>query len=115
MFSFAFLSASTGSTTMGRSVSIAVIITGDPFVGFASKGNWFDLCSSARECVETSGATGECLELLASTGDCLELLASKGDCVFFGRRFCKYSSALDLTEKSGTLPLYVEYLYFQVH
>ena len=70
---------------MGRSVFLTV--TGDSFAGFASKGDWFDLCTLVRERVEKSATTGDCLELLSSTGDCLELLASKGDFVCFGRRF----------------------------
>ena len=55
MFSFALICASTGSITMGRSVFLTV--TGDSFAGFASKGDWFDLCTSARECVETFTST----------------------------------------------------------
>ena len=79
MFSFSLFFASTGSTTMGRSLFLNV--TGDSFA------DWFDLTTSARECVETFVSTRDCLELLASTGNCLELLASKGDCVCFDRRF----------------------------
>ena len=44
MFSFSLICASTSSTTMGRSVLIT--ITGDSFAGFASKGDWFALCTS---------------------------------------------------------------------
>ena len=86
------ISTSTGSTAMGRSVFLTV--TGDSFPGFASKGDWFDLCTSARECVETFTTTADCLELLASTADCLELSASKGDCVCFARRFCEAAEAV---------------------
>ena len=58
--------------------------------------DWFDLCTSARECVETFVSTRDCLELLASTGNCLELLASKGDCVFFDKRFCDFKGRLKI-------------------
>ena len=97
----ALMCASTGSTTMGRSVFL--IVTGHLFAGFASMADWFDLCTSARECVET----------FASTCDCVELLSSKGDCVCFDRQFCDCKGRLKIpTDKSGTLylSLYLEYL-----
>ena len=50
---------------MGRSVFLTV--NRDPFA------DWFELCTSARECVETFASTRDCLELLASRGNCLEL------------------------------------------
>ena len=68
MFSFALICASTRSTTIDRLI-VFVTVIGDSFAGFASKGDGFDLCTSARECVETFAATGDCLELLASKGD----------------------------------------------
>ena len=78
MFSFSLFFASTGSTTMGRSVFLKV--TGDSFA------DWFDLCMSARECVETFVSTRDCLELLASKpqraivfASTDEFVTSKGD------------------------------------
>ena len=89
---------------MVRSVFVTVI--GDSFagsIGFASKGHWFDLFMSARDCVEAFASTGDCLELLASTGkllalkrDCAELFASADDFVWA----IEISSALHLADKS---------------
>ena len=75
---------------------------GDSFAGntgFASKGDWFELMTSAHDSVEA----------FASTGDCLELIASKG------RRFCDFNGRLNfparlikLAGNSGTTSLYLE-------
>ena len=78
MFSVSLFFASTGSTTMSRSVFLNVTV--DSFA------DWFDLCTSARECVET----------FVSTRDCLQLLASTGDCVCFDRRFCDFKGRLKI-------------------
>ena len=40
-------------------------------IGFASKGFWFDLFTSTRDCVETFTSTGDGVKLFGSTGDCL--------------------------------------------
>ena len=67
MFLSALMCASTGR-------SVFLTVTGDLFSGFDSEADWFDLCMSARECVETFA--------------CLGLLSSKGYCVCFDRQFC---------------------------
>ena len=44
-------------STIDRSVFVT-----DSFPGLASKGDWFDLCTSARKRVEMFAAMGDCLE-----------------------------------------------------
>ena len=82
MFSFALICASTGSTTISRTVFVTV--TGDSFAGnrgFAFNGDWFDLFALARDFVEKFASTGDCLKLFASKGDCVEICVSAGDFV----------------------------------
>ena len=78
MFSFALTFASTCSTKSGRSVFITV--TGDSFAGFASKGDWFDLCTSAPQ--------------RAIVSNCLPQPA-----IAFRRRFCDFKGPLKITAR----------------